>query len=64
MAYFDTDKIAAPATETRATLSKMVKGIVATFTQALPKSTRSPEDMVAAQRRAELARRKVDNLMR
>lgn len=66
MAYFDTRKTI--HTETagplRSIFDHLVKFAVTRVTASAKRATKSPQDLVAAQRRVEAHRRAVDRLMR
>jgi len=68
MAYFDTNKTAGTATQTaleaRTAFYRLVKSVLARLNTISTHSSKSPQDLVAAQHRAEAARRAVDNLIR
>ena len=66
MAYFDTHKTAASDTVTAAKTGffRLVKTERAGLTRITTRTLKSPEDIVAAQQRAEAHRRKVDTLLR
>ena len=66
MAYFDINKTAGTDTapEARGIFDRLVKYIAARVTDIANRPGKSPEDIVAAQHRAEAHRRAVDKLMR
>jgi hypothetical protein len=66
MAYFDTNKTAAidTATEARTIFDRLVKFVSASVTRITTHPGKSPDQLVAAQHRAEAHRRAVDTLMR
>lgn len=64
MAYFDTAKSAVTTNNTRPTFYQLVKTALAHATNILPRPAKKPEDVIAAQTRAEAHRRTVDRLMR
>ncbi|SHH82951.1 hypothetical protein [Marivita hallyeonensis] len=68
MAYFDTDKTisAAPVTvtDTKTHLRRLIRILAAYLAKPRKGMKRKPEDLLAAQNRAETHRRAVDNLMR
>lgn len=64
MAYFDTAKSAAATNAARPTFYQLVKTALAHATNILPRPAKKPEDVIAAQTRAEAHRRAVDKLIR
>jgi hypothetical protein len=66
MAYFDTRKTAGTTTarDVQGVFDRLVKFIAARVTAIANRTNKSPEDIVAAQHRAEAHRRAVDKLMR
>lgn len=68
MAYFDTDKTAGTtkdaAFDARTAFYRLVKSVSAALSRLTTHTSKSPEDLLAAQHRAEAARRKVDHLLR
>lgn len=67
MAYFDAAKATAtvqPANEARTLLAQMLKTFAARLGRIGTRNKTSPENLIAAQRRAEAHRRAVDNLLR
>ena len=64
MAYFDTAKSAAATNAARPTFYQLVKTALVHAATVLPRPTKAPEDLIAAQTRAEAHRRTVDRLMR
>ena len=63
MAYFDTGKTAGTSQITSG-FYRLVKSLIARLSRATATQTKSPEDIIAAQHRAEAHRRAVDTLMR
>lgn len=63
MAYFDTNKTAG-TTEITSGFYRLVKSLFARLTLSMVKPPKVPEEIVAAQHRAEAHRRAVDNLLR
>jgi hypothetical protein len=66
MAYFDINKGAGTDTtiEARTIFDRLVKFVAVRVTSIANRPGKSPEQLLAAQHRAEAARRAVDNLMR
>lgn len=66
MAYFDTRKTAGTGTtlDAKSVLDHLVKFIAARVTAIITRPGTSPDQIVAAQHRAEAHRRAVDKLMR
>ena len=64
MAYFDTAKSAVTTNNTRPTFYQLVKTALVHEATVLPRPTKAPEDLIAAQTRAEAHRRAVDKLLR